>query len=452
MNVKVLMRVLAGVVCFVLLLMGQRYSSTHTFSLLGSPDTQQYGEQAHNASAIVYSEHKKHTTHDQSESLLPMSSAAHASKLTDFLESSKFSVGDIQSPHLLSRLDTRSTDAKKLYLDKGIANLQKHLPSDFLPGFKNPCWYRESSSDLVCLPYFFVLGFPKCGTTTLWNLMKTHQDFASPSLKEPTFWPRGVNISRYLSVFHPAAVAIRESPETRITGDFSTALSWNLPFGLKTKPETTFPDAMPYVISRILPKAKAVFIIRDPVMRSRSQFYFMAKRCPSINTTLNRPEYLHQTSVDHLHAFRACMLEKGDDYYCALRYRAWAQHQPCPVSLALGISLYYIHLYKWFQHFSPGSFLVLRTEDLEQNSTAIAVSLFEFLGLPPINEQGLEILKTLEGHRSNEVEFLHREPKPATRFQPAYILNETAEALRKFFEPYNRKLAYFLNNDMYLFQ
>lgn len=439
MNLKLLKRhtgLLAGVVCFILLL---NYGRTYSFKLLGSPSTQKYDEQAHNTIAAVYSEHKKHTV--RTSQTLSTSKAAHTSQV--------LSMEDTPSLHLLSQLDTHTTDTRKQYLDSAIANLQKYLPSDFLPGFKNPCWYRES--DLVCLPYFLVLGFPKCGTTTLWNLMKCHQDFATPAMKEPTFWPRGRNISRYLSVFHPAAITIRENPERRITGDFSTAMSWNLPFGLRAKPDSTFPDAMPYVISRILPKAKAVFIVRDPVMRSRSQFYFMAKHCSSLNTTLNRPEYLHQTSMDHLHAFRTCMLEKGDEYYCALSYRAWAQRQPCPVSVAVGISLYYIHLHKWFQHFPRDNFLILRTEDLEHNSTAIAMAIFEFLGLPPINEQGLAMLKKLEGQRSNAVEFLHEEPRAVAESQPAYIWHETVETLREFFEPYNRKLAHLLNNNKYLF-
>ena len=438
MNLKVLMRytLLAGVVFLILLL---NYYSTYSFRLLSRSSTQKYVEQARYTIATVNSEYKNHAVH--TSKTLSISSAAHSSPV--------LSVKDTPSRHLLSQLDSHATDAKKQYLDSVIADLQRYLPSDFLPGFKNPCWYR--GPDLVCLPYFLVLGFPKCGTTTLWNLMKSHQDFATPLMKEPTFWPRRGNFSRYLSVFHPAAVTIQENPERRITGDFSTALSWNLPFGLRDKPESTFPDAMPYVISRILPQAKAIFIVRDPVMRSRSQFYFMAKRCSSLNTTLNGPEYLHRSSMDHLHAFRTCMLEKDSDYYCALKYRAWAQHQPCPASLAVGISLYYIHLYKWFQHFPRDNFLILRTEDLEHNSTAVAMAMFEFLGLPPINAQGLSMLQKLEGQRSNAVEFLHKETQIVAELQPTYIWQETVEALRKFFEPYNRKLANLLNNDMYLF-
>lgn len=50
--------------------------------------------------------------------------------------------------------------------------------------FRNPCWRREvenptqnsSAGHLVCLPYAYVLGQPKCGTSDLFERMKEHPD------------------------------------------------------------------------------------------------------------------------------------------------------------------------------------------------------------------------------------------------------------------------------------
>ena len=38
----------------------------------------------------------------------------------------------------------------------------------FQPQFKNPCWHDENKL-LRCLPYFYLIGAPKCGTTDLYN-------------------------------------------------------------------------------------------------------------------------------------------------------------------------------------------------------------------------------------------------------------------------------------------
>ncbi len=95
---------------------------------------------------------------------------------------------------------------------------QKHssifaeLPQDsFLNSLKNPCWYHEVdrprwrefydrklestlllSSDkinqknlvLSCLPYAYILGMPKCGTSDLFERLNRHPDVVMPFRKE----------------------------------------------------------------------------------------------------------------------------------------------------------------------------------------------------------------------------------------------------------------------------
>lgn len=78
-----------------------------------------------------------------------------------------------------------------------LAQIFDELPSDgFLEGFKNPCWKYHAAlnlklpkalSDLVpddgesklsvaCLPYAYVLGQPKCGTSDLFERLKEHPE------------------------------------------------------------------------------------------------------------------------------------------------------------------------------------------------------------------------------------------------------------------------------------
>ena len=96
----------------------------------------------------------------------------------------------------------------------------------FLPDFKNPCWrerletnidniyenngFAKYSNDiqksferikdrwkqkggppvyrLRCLPYFFLAGQPKCGSTDLYKKLVAHPDIIPPPIKESHWW------------------------------------------------------------------------------------------------------------------------------------------------------------------------------------------------------------------------------------------------------------------------
>ena len=82
-----------------------------------------------------------------------------------------------------------------------LAKIFSELPSDgFLPEYKNPCWVKNNREEeekeaesesppggnlalkkegkkggLVCLPYVYILGQPKCGTSDLFERVVKHQ-------------------------------------------------------------------------------------------------------------------------------------------------------------------------------------------------------------------------------------------------------------------------------------
>lgn len=106
------------------------------------------------------------------------------------------------------------------------------VPREFLPGVKNPCWYEEYrgnfSTDpyrtngyadysshikmvfqhlrntfrehlirrdgklyrMRCLPYFYIVGQPKCGTTDLHDRLRLHPHVKFTISKEPHWWTR----------------------------------------------------------------------------------------------------------------------------------------------------------------------------------------------------------------------------------------------------------------------
>lgn len=106
------------------------------------------------------------------------------------------------------------------------------VPRRFLPGIKSPCWYERFSGDLSsdpyrrnpftlrsksfktvserlkrsfqqhlvplegslfrlrCLPFFYIIGQPKCGTTDLFHRLLLHPEIKFNTMKEPHWWTR----------------------------------------------------------------------------------------------------------------------------------------------------------------------------------------------------------------------------------------------------------------------
>lgn len=66
---------------------------------------------------------------------------------------------------------------------------QEELP--FLKNYRNPCWreldLQENESRIRCLPYFFLVGAPKCGTTDLAKRISKHP-LISAEVKKELHW------------------------------------------------------------------------------------------------------------------------------------------------------------------------------------------------------------------------------------------------------------------------
>ena len=63
------------------------------------------------------------------------------------------------------------------------------VPRQFLPDYKSPCWFNKQN-ELYCLPYFYIIGMDKCGTTDLWSKITQHADVLVSVPKEPHWWGR----------------------------------------------------------------------------------------------------------------------------------------------------------------------------------------------------------------------------------------------------------------------
>ena len=115
-------------------------------------------------------------------------------------------------------------------------------------------------------PDFFVVGAPKCGTTSLYEYLRQHPDIAMSSRKEPHFFAPDLlwrwdwridNEKRYLALFAEAGNAHR-------IGEAST---WYL-----------YSREAPNLIRDFAPEAKIIAMVRNPVDMLFSHYWHCLRR------------------------------------------------------------------------------------------------------------------------------------------------------------------------------
>lgn len=115
-----------------------------------------------------------------------------------------------------------------------------------------------STDNTGCLPDFFVIGAAKSGTSSLYRYLIKHPRIFMPSLKEPEFFSREEVFAKgedwYRGLF-------REARPDQICGEASTTYSrW---------PHTLDSAKL---ISKFVPHAKFIYLMRHPVDRAYSHY------------------------------------------------------------------------------------------------------------------------------------------------------------------------------------
>ncbi|KAK3589428.1 hypothetical protein CHS0354_020756 [Potamilus streckersoni] len=155
----------------------------------------------------------------------------------------------------------------------------------------------SSSYRLRCLPYFYIIGQPKCGSTDLFWRISRHPDVVTPPIKELHWWSRGrqgrrvgysdlIPLGDYIDIFdkvaflmesHNSSRESRSRPFPLITGEASVSLFWDNPDWYNypenqhfLEPKYTNPD----YIHHLLPDVKLILIVRNPSDRLYSDYLY----------------------------------------------------------------------------------------------------------------------------------------------------------------------------------
>ncbi|KAG9341850.1 hypothetical protein JZ751_018574 [Albula glossodonta] len=369
---------------------------------------------------------------------------------------------------IVSKVEFSSRHVPEL---KDLVHHEPHMfsviPRKFFPDVKNPCWYEEHSGNISmdpyeknlyalysrrfrtecdilrkafrehlhyrggryyrmrCLPYFYIIGQPKCGTTDLYDRLKLHPEVRFTTMKEPHWWTRKrfgvVRLSEgfhdrypmedYLDLFDLAAYQIQD----HLVGNASRSQN-------KRNIITDFVHA-------VQPDAKFIVMLRDPVERLYSDYLYFSIANKSA-------EDFHERVSESLQLFEGCLAEfsmRSCVYNTTL-------NNAMPVRLQVG--LYIVYILDWLTVFRRDQILVLRLEDHATNRKYTMHKVFDFLSLGPLTEQKeAEITKSPASNTR----------RPADK-NLGPMLPFTREILRDFYSPFNEKLAKVLNNDSFMWE
>ncbi|KAL7640341.1 UNVERIFIED_CONTAM: hypothetical protein RMT77_008605 [Armadillidium vulgare] len=370
-----------------------------------------------------------------------------------------------------------------------LLKISKEDKPSFIKGLKNPCWYDKSSKkSLKCLPYFFILGQPKSGTTDLYKRLVYHPDIIPPVLKGVNFWTRPhfkkVNTSiqiqntfkTYLSQFSPltnhlqrrcgfgnvSAISHQFSCKSLISLDASTSTLWdnnmiiknirkvlkyrdtpmdsieeivlrrhkkgNFSFISKSyeKNSDNFPFTVADIIRKVLPMARFIVILRDPVERLYSGYKYFKQW--NINVS---PAKFDSVVNESMKLWRDC-LRKHSEKFCAYEGKC------LPLMKArLHVGLYSVYLKDWFKVFPRNQFLVIRTEDYKINISSTLQRIYKHLGLRNLPMSKLRTISKMPFANRNKVRVNE-------------MLNETRKRIKNFYQRYNEELAELLNDQRFL--
>ena len=200
------------------------------------------------------------------------------------------------------------------------------------------------------LPNFFVIGAPKAGTTALYESLSQHPEIYMPALKEPHFYShRRTGAERAL---RPPPRRMRSFVRVVDAAEYRALFSGAGGHRAIGEASCTYLRSAVAAqrIQEEIPHAKLVAVLRHPVERAYSSYWFYVMRCqepaPSFEEALARESL-------------------------PPRERPWLTH--------FGFGLYHAHLSPWFARFPREQFRIHLYEDWCAQPQEMLRDVFGFL-------------------------------------------------------------------------
>ncbi len=196
-------------------------------------------------------------------------------------------------------------------------------------GRESAAWLPLSSSVRMSgsLPDFVIIGAQKCGTTALHAYLARHPEISMSRPKELDYFIEELNLTKGLDWYRS-----RFDGAGRVRGESSPNYTAHPVY-----------SGVPERMSALLPDARLIFMVRDPVDRVRSGYYHQYS-----NRTEDRP-------------MREAVLDETRGH--------------------LARSMYHLQLSRFLEHYPIERILLLEQEELRTDRRETLRRIYRFLGV-----------------------------------------------------------------------
>jgi sulfotransferase family protein len=235
------------------------------------------------------------------------------------------------------------------------------VPAELVPALPEPArkvlrgtfrTYGVATAGLRPLPDFLILGAQKAGTTALYAYLRWHPQVTGPSFKEVSFFDRHYARGER---WYRAHLPIRRSG---IVGEAS--------------PSYLFHPLAPERVARMLPRARLIALLRNPVDRAFSHYQHevaLGREELSFEDALAREDERMQGELERMLRDPTYFSHAWWNYTYASRGR------------------YAEQLERWLDAFPREQLLVLFTEELAADTAGTYRRVLDFLG---VDARGLD--------------------------------------------------------------
>lgn len=257
--------------------------------------------------------------------------------------------------------------------------------------------YCFATGWLHTLPDYLIIGFAKCGTTSLHEYLIQHPSIFPPLGKEIDYfdrlYTRGLN-------WYKAKFPLKTKKffvKNVMKKDFIT--------GEATPRYMEHPHAL-MRIKNTIPNSKFIILVRNPIERAFSHYNMNLRNgyeYRSFEDAIKHEEKRIQGRYDKM--------EKNENFYSwDYDLFAYLQH-----------GIYIKRLKKWLEIFPKKQFLILQSEEFLEHPDSIYYQTLKFLNLPKWEPTGYQLFKKRE--------YIDKKIDPKIR-----------KELQSYFQPFNEEL------------
>ena len=257
------------------------------------------------------------------------------------------------------------------------------LEKALIDQIEGPSRTGGNAASLVCLPRVFVPGFPKSGSTQLWRLITTHPLMVPGTTKEGQWWTRfpfgpnkpfdKLSIYAYLKHFARGSNCSQAYSQC-LTVDASQSLIWD-------SSRSNNVCYLPRILQVVVPGAKFVVIMREPLRRLYSEYWYFSEEPGGDRTGLSN-QHFHTCVKMAIEKFQTCLQTRSLSTCVQEHDLSPSIEQPCGQHVRLAVGVYYVYIRRWMKFFPEDRFLFVRLEDLSRDPFQVLRHVWDFLGLP----------------------------------------------------------------------